>query len=270
MVDGIVTPVTKEDEGELSQQPPQPISDDVWSVAALHPKDIPTQYVEVPRVIRVSDKSEWMGYAIRRRKLSAKRMIRAFILTAFIICASLGILGFIRRDRVPPTVAVEQMSPAVINNTSSVFEAGLPLRIKIPKIDINAPLEYKGLTSSGDLDVPEEAENAAWYNLGPRPGEIGSAIIDGHFGYENQRPAVFDYLHTLKRGDLLYVEDDTGQTITFEVKQLSTYGPDEKPKEVFNTQDGQAHLNIVTCAGSWDKKRRTYSKRLVVFSDRKI
>src|SRR3989344_2613905 len=32
--------------------------------------------------------------------------------------------------------------------------------------------------------------------------------------------------------------------------------------------DGAAHLNLITCEGAWDKVSRTYSQRLVVFTDR--
>jgi LPXTG-site transpeptidase (sortase) family protein len=135
---------------------------------------------------------------------------------------------------------------------------------------VDTVLEHKGLTDDGALDVPDGAQAAAWYNLGSRPGEIGSAIIDGHFGYENRRPAIFDFLHTLTPGDQLYVEDEKGETIIFEVRKLETYGPDQRPGEVFDSKDGKSHLNVITCAGSWDKKRQTYDKRLVVFSDKKI
>ncbi len=36
--------------------------------------------------------------------------------------------------------------------------------------------------------------------------------------------------------------------------------------EVFSRNDG-AYLNLITCDGLWDGVKKSYSKRLVVFSD---
>jgi len=34
------------------------------------------------------------------------------------------------------------------------------------------------------------------------------------------------------------------------------------------SSDAKAHLNLITCEGVWDKVSKSYSKRLVVFTDR--
>ena len=147
---------------------------------------------------------------------------------------------------------------------------GLPTRIIIPKINADAALDYVGITPSGELGVPNGPSNAAWYNLGPRPGEIGSAVIDGHYGWVNNTPAVFDNLHFLQKGDVLYVIDEKGKTITFIVRELRIYGQNDDHSNVFVSNDGTAHLNLITCQGNWNKGQQSYSNRLVVFSDIKI
>ena len=58
------------------------------------------------------------------------------------------------------------------------------------------------------MDVPTILTSAAWYDLGPRPGDSGSAVIDGHFGLHNGIPVVFDNLYKLRTGDKIYVTDD--------------------------------------------------------------
>ena len=99
----------------------------------------------------------------------------------------------------------------------------LPFRLKIPSINVDSTVEYVGLTMDGAMDVPKEPENVAWYNLGIRPGEIGSAVIDGHSGYKNNKPAVFDNLYKLQKGDKIYVEDRKGGIITFVVHEIKKY-----------------------------------------------
>lgn len=145
-----------------------------------------------------------------------------------------------------------------------------PVRLKIPKINVNSSLEYLGLTEDGAVDAPKGPSNAAWFNLGVRPGEIGSAVIVGHFGWKNGIPAVFDNLHKLKKGDKLHIEDDKGKIITFIVRELRTYTDNQIAPEVFGSTDDKAHLNLITCQGVWNKTKKSYSNRLVVFTDKEI
>jgi LPXTG-site transpeptidase (sortase) family protein len=143
-----------------------------------------------------------------------------------------------------------------------------PFRLTIPSINVDAPVESVGLTPRGAVDSPKEPANAAWFNLGPRPGDQGSAVIDGHFGWKDNVPAVFDNLAALQAGDKVYVEDADGVTTTFVVRELRTYDPNDATDAVFRSGDGKAHLNLITCGGLWDEASKSYAKRLVVFTDK--
>lgn len=147
---------------------------------------------------------------------------------------------------------------------------GLPVRLKIPKINIDARLESVGLTPKGAVGVPKVFANAAWFNLGPRPGENGNAIIDGHFGWINGIPVVFTSLRKLRIGDKVYVEDDKGATTTFVVRESRIYDPKADTTAVFGSGDGKAHLNLITCGGTWDAAKQSYPERLVVFTDKEV
>lgn len=146
--------------------------------------------------------------------------------------------------------------------------SGLPVRLKIPKLQVDAAIEYVGLTPEGSMAVPKGPANAAWFRLGPNPGEIGSAVIAGHFGWKDGVPAVFDDLYTLRKGDIIHVIDDAGVTSTFSVREVLTYGDKDEASYVFYSSDGLAHLNLITCEGIWSKAEKSYSGRLVVFSDK--
>lgn len=143
-----------------------------------------------------------------------------------------------------------------------------PLRLKIPKINVNAAIQYVGLTTNGAMAVPDGPDGVAWFNLGPRPGEIGSAVVAGHFGWRNNIPAVFDSLHKLRPGDTVVIENDRGANITFVVRESRRFDPVADASEVFLQSDGVAHLNLVTCEGAWSEASDSYSRRLVVFTDR--
>lgn len=144
------------------------------------------------------------------------------------------------------------------------------LRLVIPKIKVNAPVESVGVTANGGMGVPQGSNNVAWYKFGTKVGDIGSAVIDGHYGiWENGTPAVFNDLAKLQTGDEIYVKDSNGSTTTFIVRDFKTYGPNDEATDIFISSDGQAHLNLITCGGKFNKVSKSYPSRLVIFSDKK-
>lgn len=155
--------------------------------------------------------------------------------------------------------------PVSQSQVLGIVSTGLPVHLTIPAINVNANIQYLGVTSKGDMEVPNNTLDTGWFKLGPRPGETGSAVIAGHFNGKNGEPGVFFNLYKLKEGDKLYVEDDKGTSLTFAVRESRTYDPGYA-EEVFSSNDG-THLNLVTCDGVWDGVKKSYSKRLVVFAD---
>ncbi|MFH0831015.1 MAG: class F sortase [Parcubacteria group bacterium] len=144
----------------------------------------------------------------------------------------------------------------------------VPVRIKIPAIDVSASIEYVGVNADGLMDITENPETVAWYEPGTRPGEVGSAVMAGHYGtWKDASGSVFDELHTLKKGDKVYVTDKKGASATFVVRESRRFAPDAETTEFFTSQDGKAHLNLITCEGSWNDASQSFSLRLVVFTD---
>jgi LPXTG-site transpeptidase (sortase) family protein len=143
----------------------------------------------------------------------------------------------------------------------------LPVRLIIPKINVDASVEYLGKNSQGAMAMTKSLANVVWYNLGPRPGENGTAVIGGHFN-GGGATSVFDNLHELDLGDKISVADDNGAVNTFIVREIKSYNKDADASDIFNTNDNKAHLNLITCEGIWDKISQTYSQRLVIFTDK--
>src|ERR1035437_5241090 len=167
---------------------------------------------------------------------------------------------------------LEQVTANVIAlyDQQQINSFDFPVRFKIPKIKVDVAVEYVGIMQNGAMGVPKGPINVAWFKDGVRPGNIGSAVIDGHSGWKNGIPSVFDNLYKLKKGDKIYVEDKNGMTITFIVRKIKIYDPKANAADLFNSTDGKSHLNLVTCPGTWTAKDKTHSERLVVFADREI
>jgi len=202
------------------------------------------------------------------KHLSQKNYITIAVLAA--IAALVAYVLFAWNWQAPPNSETPDPGSGFVSNTTvaqHVPEApGLPALLTIPTIKVNAKVVYLGLAKDGSIGAPTGPYNVAWFKLGPRPGEKGSAIITGHFGpWRSGASSVFDNLNKLKAGDKIYIKDDKGKQLTFQVRETKKYSPNESPEEVF-ADDGM-HLNLITCQGQWISSQKTYTQRLVVFTD---
>jgi sortase A len=197
-------------------------------------------------------------------KISLKKALLIIIFFEFVLFLIIFFYPNLK-DLKGRTPFVENVA-AFSNQGQSNLE--LPLRLKIPSINIDTSIEYLGLTSDGAMDVPKGPTDVAWFDLGPRPGEVGSAVIAGHFGWKDGIPAVFDNLYKLQKGDKIYVESQKGTVITFVVRESKIYDSEANVESVFNSSDGKAHLNLVTCTGVWNVIEKSRSERLVIFTDK--
>lgn len=144
---------------------------------------------------------------------------------------------------------------------------GLPVRLKIPSIGVDSTIEDALITPDGRMDVPSGSLNVAWFSLGPHPGRVGSAVIGGHFGINNGVKFVFYDLDKLKPGDKIYIVNDKEETLAFQVRSIKLFDRNADSTTVFTSDDGLAHLNLITCEGIWNQVNDTYPDRRVVFSD---
>lgn len=200
-------------------------------------------------------------------KILTKRIF-LIVVVLFILVLFGFIFHFVFQDQVEGGLAQIVAKTTVLLEQKETDVIGFPVHLKIPTISVNAVVEYVGLTPLGAMDTPNGSANVAWFNLGPRPGEVGSAVVDGHSGYKNNRPAVFDNLHKLKKGDKIHIEDGKGAIITFVVRKLVSYDRKVEGSEIFTSDDGLSHLNLITCAGDWNAIDKTHASRLVVFTDK--
>lgn len=192
-----------------------------------------------------------------------------FLLNLAFATISLIFLFFIAQGQISNTAqnlgVVGEEKQVLAAETQNAVQ-GFPVRLRIPSINVDAAVEFVGVSSSGVMDTPKNIVDVGWFNPGPRPGEKGSAVIAGHFNGIYGEDTVFTNLDKLKLGDKIFVEDDRGETISFVVRESRVYDPGYA-EDVFSPNDG-VYLNLITCDGVWDGSKKSFSKRLVVFSDK--
>lgn len=167
----------------------------------------------------------------------------------------------------PPQPGVQAMASQSANGAQAGLPRAVPTRIEIPAIGVDANLLSLGVDGRGELAVPplEHAELASWYNLGPSPGEAGSAVIVGHVDSAKIGPAVFFKLGKLKPGDAITVTRKDGTRPEFKVDSVQTYLKTSFPTQLVYAGE-QATLRLITCGGEFDKKTRNYLSNVVVFA----
>lgn len=141
-----------------------------------------------------------------------------------------------------------------------------PVRIRIPALGVDAEVQHVGVNAKGNMAVPTNYTDTAWYENGPAPGDRGSAVIAGHVNNGLGLSGVFEHLKDLTVGDDIYIERADGEEVHFVVIGSRVYPYTDAPEEVIFNPSGSARLNLITCDGSWVQEDKTYDQRLVVFT----
>jgi sortase A len=141
-----------------------------------------------------------------------------------------------------------------------------PVYLRIPSINVSAAVQQTGLSRKGNMGVPTNYTDVAWYKYGPIPGEKGSAVIDGHVDNGLSLPGVFKNLDRIKVGDTIIVKTAAGTERTFTVQETKMYPYKEVPTELLFNRTDRQRLNLITCTGAWLPGDKTYDQRLVVFA----
>jgi sortase A len=142
---------------------------------------------------------------------------------------------------------------------------GNPTRLQIDSIGIDAGFEYVGVDDDGNMGVPEEWENVAWYEPGTVPGDRGNSVIAGHYDSDTG-PAVFYDLNELEVGDEVRIVTEDGEELVFAVTEIESIHVDEADTKKIFGQTNERNLNLITCEGVWDSDAGMYDHRLIVYT----
>jgi|SRR5579862_1293180 len=153
----------------------------------------------------------------------------------------------------PPTVTLRAVARSA------------PIMLSVPAIGVSVSLSTLGLNPTGTVQVPTNDQQPGWYELGPSPGEKGSAVILGHVDtYEG--PAIFFRLRTLQVGDDVVVSLADGVVTTFKVDAVAMYLKTQFPAQQVYGTHGNIALQLVTCGGTFDSQTGHYLSNVVVYT----
>jgi sortase (surface protein transpeptidase) len=142
-----------------------------------------------------------------------------------------------------------------------------PTRVRIPSIQVNAPLTGLSLDQDGHLAAPPDDDRnlAGWYSAGTAPGSTGTAIMAGHVD-TRQGAAVFYNLGALKKGGTVDVDRADGSTAIFGIDAIEVYRAQQFPSKKVYGPASRPELRLITCGAGFDKSRQEYLGNVVVYA----
>ncbi|MFE0674338.1 class F sortase [Streptomyces sp. NPDC058867] len=142
----------------------------------------------------------------------------------------------------------------------------VPDRVRIPAIQVDAPVTAVGLDAAGWVDAPppEDPNLAGWFTGAVSPGEKGTAVVVGHVDNQ-QGPAVFYGLGALKKGNRVEVARKDAKTAVFEIYGIEVFEKNNFPGDRVYASKGSAELRVITCGGGFSKQNG-YDGNVVAFA----
>lgn len=168
-----------------------------------------------------------------------------------------------------PSVDEPGSNPTDITTESSPPEPATvpqPVGLRIDSLEIDAPVAPYGVDASGQMDVPDNVTEVAWYRFGPKPGETGSAVFAAHVDLAGSGPGVFFDLDKLDEGDRITVLYEDGTEAGFRVVARGVYEKDQLPLDVVFSREGPSVLTLITCGGDFNRSISRYDSNVVVYA----
>jgi LPXTG-site transpeptidase (sortase) family protein len=139
----------------------------------------------------------------------------------------------------------------------------VPSRLLIRRLNVDAPIEVKGINNHNQMEAPDHPLNAAWYRFTKMPGAGGNAVFSGHLDAESIGPAIFWRLTQLKPGDVIEVVSPQSTELRYEVKESVSYPVTTIPMKTVLYPGGGDQITLITCSGKY-QPGSGYDHRLVI------
>jgi hypothetical protein len=143
-----------------------------------------------------------------------------------------------------------------------------PVRVQLPDVGIDAPLDPVGVEPDGAMTIPEDVDRVGWYRFGPAPGDpAGTVVLAGHVDDREQGLGALAALRTAEPGSELLVTDAAGTVTAWRVVGRELIDKQAVPLAALFERSGPPRLALLTCGGEFLSELRSYRGNVVVVAE---
>ena len=214
-------------------------------------------------------------------KLARSLSLAVFAVGSVLLVIGIACSGGEKKEAPTPLPTNTATSTATPTNTPVPTPTATPTpfngkvaSMKIPRFNVNAPIEELAINSAGELDTPKagrENTDVGWYYIYDKPGWGGNAVFAAHVYYHNI-PAPFVSLAKSNTGDKIMIDMENGTEYTYEVISNKRYNRDTIPMGDIiwpkEKADYDEWITLITCGGELDSTGQEYISRDVIVAKR--
>lgn len=193
-------------------------------------------------------------------------MTATFTLALGLALAACGTQDSTGHAAPPPPSPVSTPAAAPAKSVAPMARS-LPVRVTIPSASIDTgPILKLGLAADGTVEVPSVAQAAriGWYSKGVTPGELGPAVLIGHYDTV-KGPAVLRNVGRIKQGTRITVARADGSAAVFSVRTVEQVDKDAFPTAKVYGDTPRPELRLITCGGAIENGHRP--DNIIIYGD---
>ena len=164
-----------------------------------------------------------------------------------------------------PTAVIDV--PRTSSEVPPVVAPVAPVRVQVPSASIDMSIRPVGIEDGGFMELPPEPTVAGWYRFGAYPAAgTGNTVLAAHVDSSIYGIGPLSNLRNFEPGTEVQVESEDGGMTRYAVESVTYYPRSQLPTEQLFARDGAPALVLITCGGSFDAERRSYSDNVVAIA----
>jgi sortase (surface protein transpeptidase) len=166
-----------------------------------------------------------------------------------------------------PTAPASPVVTARPAAPSPAQQAPAPVRVTVPGLGIDSPVDAVGVEPDGRMSLPADVDRVGWYRFGPAPGAAGSAVLAGHVDDREQGLGALAPLREVEAGAEVVVTDATGTATRWRVVSREVIEKQALPLDRLFAREGPPRLTLITCGGPFLPEFGSYRDNVVVVAE---
>jgi len=143
-----------------------------------------------------------------------------------------------------------------------------PVRLVVPDVGIDMPVDPVGVQDDGEMQIPEDADRAGWYEFGPAPADpAGATVMAAHVDSRQTGIGQFAKLRDVGVGATLTVTTADGSEHAYRVVGVDKVPKEGAPVDQWFDRSGAPRLVLVTCGGTFRRDIGHYTDNVVVTAE---